>query len=68
MGSLFSRRDLLPSGLKADQVELDGNRIRVHARSLDASAACPRCGTVSRHVHCKYWRLPADLPAHAREV
>ncbi|QRD53792.1 ISL3 family transposase (plasmid) [Pseudosulfitobacter pseudonitzschiae] len=68
MGSLFSRRDFLPSGLKADQVELDGNRIRVHARSLDASAACPRYGTVSRHVHSKYWRRPADLPAHGREV
>lgn len=39
MGSLFSRRDFLPLGLKADQVELDGNRIRVHAHSLDASAA-----------------------------
>lgn len=68
MGSWFSRRDFLPAGLKADQVELDGNRIRVHARSLNASAACPRCGTVSRHVHSKYWRRPADLPAHGREV
>ncbi len=68
MGSWFSRRDFLPAGLKADQVELDGNRIRVHARSLDASATCPRCGTVSRHAHSKYWRRPADLPAHGREV
>lgn len=68
MGAWFSRRDFLPAGLKADQVELDGNRIRVHARSLDASAACPRCGMVSRHVHSKYWRRPADLPAHGREV
>lgn len=68
MGSWFSRRGFLPAGLKADQIELDGNRIRVHARSLDASAACPRCGTGSRHVHSKYWRRPADLPAHGREV
>ncbi len=58
----------LPAGLKADRVELDGSRIRAHARSSDASAACPRCGTVSRHVHSKYWRHPADLPAHGREV
>ena len=61
MGPWFSRRDFLPAGLKADRIELDRNRIRVHARSLDPSAACPHCGTVSRHVHSKYWRRPADL-------
>lgn len=68
MASWFSRRDLLPAGLKADQVELDGNTIRVHARSSDAAATCPRCGTVSRHVHSRYQRCPADLPAHGRAV
>lgn len=68
MGSWLSGRDFLPAGLKADQVELDGNRIWVHARSLGASTACPRCGTVSRHVHSKYCRRPVDLPAHCREV
>ena len=68
MGSWFSRRDFLPVGLKAEQVELDGNRTRVHARSSDASAACPRCGTVSCHAHSKYWRRATDLAAHGREV
>ena len=68
MTSWFSRRGFLPRGLKADQVELDGNTIRVHARSSDATAACPRCGTVSRHLHSKYRRRPADLPAHGRAV
>ncbi|MBK1636506.1 hypothetical protein CKO19_12260 [Rhodovulum adriaticum] len=43
MGSWFSRRDFLPAGLKTDQIALDGNRIRVHARSLDASAAYAPC-------------------------
>ena len=43
--------------------------IRVHARSCGAAAAaCPRCGTISRHVHSRYWRQPADLPAHGRAV
>lgn len=68
MASWFSRRDFLPAGLKADQVELDGNTIRIHARSSDATAACPRCGAVSRHVHSRYRRRPADLPAHGRAV
>ena len=35
MASWFSRRDFLPAGLKAEQVELDGNTIRVHVRSPD---------------------------------
>lgn len=68
MASWFSRRDFLPAGLKAEQVELDGDTIRVHVRSLVAAAACPHCGTVSRHVHSRYWRRPADLPAHGRAV
>ena len=69
MVSWFARRDFLPAGLKLDQVELAGETIRVHARSCGAAAAaCPRCGTISRHVHSRYWRQPADLPAHGRAV
>uniref|UniRef100_UPI00389A297D transposase family protein n=1 Tax=Sedimentitalea xiamensis TaxID=3050037 RepID=UPI00389A297D len=68
MASQFSRRDFLPAGLKADQVELVGNTVRIHSRSAKAAAACPRCGTVSRHVHSRYRRRPADLPAHGRKV
>ena len=68
MASQFSRRDFLPEGLKADQVGLVGNTVRIHSRSAKASAECPRCGTVSRHIHSKYYRRPADLPAHGRKV
>lgn len=68
MASLFSRRDFLPAGLKADQVEIVGDIIRIHSRSAKAAAACPRCGTVSRHVHSRYRRRAADLPAHGRKV
>lgn len=68
MTSWFPRRGFLPSGLKADQVELDGNTIRVHAHSTDMSAACPQCGTVSRQIHSRYRRRPADLSAHGRKV
>lgn len=68
MASQFSRRDFLPAGLKANQVELVGNTVRIHSRSAKATAACPRCGTASRHVHSRYRRRPADLPAHGRKV
>lgn len=68
MASLFSRRGFLPAGLRAEQVELVGNTIRIHSRSAKTAAACPRCGTVSGHVHSRYQRRPADLPAHGRKV
>lgn len=68
MASLFSRQDFLPAGLKADQVEIVGDTIRIHSRSTKSAAACPRCNTVSRHIHSKYQRQPADLPAHGRKV
>lgn len=68
MASWFSRRDFLPAGLHADQIELSGNMVRSHAHSADTAAACPRCGTVSRHVHSRYRRRLADLPAHGRSV
>ena len=68
MASSFSRRGFLPAGLKAEQVELAGNTIRIHSRSAKTAAVCPRCGMVSRHVHSRYRRHPADLPAHGRQV
>lgn len=68
MASSFSRRDFLPAGLKAEQVELVGNTIRVHSRSARPSAGCPHGGTISRHVHSRHLRRPADLPAHGRRV
>lgn len=68
MASWFSRRGFLPAGLHAEQIELSGNMIRIHAHSADTAAACPHCGTVSRHVHSRYRRRLADLPAHGRSV
>ncbi|MDE4142858.1 transposase family protein [Phaeobacter gallaeciensis] len=68
MASQFSRRDLLPASLRVDQDELSWNTVRVHSRFAKAAAAYPRCGTVSRHVHSRYPRRPADLPTHGRKV
>ncbi|WP_233252446.1 ISL3 family transposase [Maritimibacter sp. 55A14] len=68
MAAWLSRRDFFAAGLKAEQVELAGNTIRVHSRSAKTAAACPRCGTISHHVHSRYRRRPADLPAHGRKV
>ena len=62
MASLFSRRNFLPAGLKAVQVEIVGETILIHSRSTKPAAVCPHYGTVSRHVHSRYQRQPADLP------
>lgn len=68
MASLFSRRNFLPTDLKADQVEIVGDTIRIHSRSSKSAAACPHCNTVSRRIHSRYLRQPADLPALGRKV
>ena len=68
VASWFSRTDFLLAGLKAEQVELARNTMRVHSLSAKAAAACPRCGTVSNHVLSKYRRRPADLSSHDKKV
>ena len=39
MASWVSRRDFLPAGLKAEQVELAGNTNRIHSRPTKTAAA-----------------------------
>ena len=68
MASWIDRRGFLPEGLRAEQIELVGTTVLVHSASPAASAVCPRCGKVSHHVHSRYRRRLADLPAHGREV
>jgi len=56
------------AGLVVESIALDGDRVRVSARSSAASASCPCCGRASRRVHSRYQRRLADLPAHGRWV
>lgn len=56
------------AGLVVESIALDGDRVRVLARSCAASASCPYCGRASRRVHSRYQRRLADLPAHGRRV
>ena len=68
MASGMDRRAFRPEGLKAERVELDNERVLIHARPVTGGAACPGCGEISRHVHSRYKRRLADLPAHGRHV
>lgn len=68
MASGMDRRAFLPGGLKAERIELVGDTVLIHTRAKGGSAACPGCGEISRHIHSRYQRQLADLPAHGRQV
>ena len=61
-------RSLAPEGLIVDHIAVEEDRIVATARSPSRSSACPRCGNISTHVHSRYHRSLADLPAHGRAV
>jgi transposase len=56
------------SGLAIEQVEVQDDRLTIHARTQSRSAACPDCGHASHRVHSLYTRRPADLPVANRPV
>jgi hypothetical protein len=65
-----SRRERLfiLAGLVIERATLDGEMVRVSARSASPFEACPLCRQRSLRVHSRYERRLADLPAHGRKV
>jgi transposase len=65
-----SRRERLFSqaGLIVEHIALEGDAVRVFARSVSTSGMCPLCSHRSFRVHSRYERRLADLPAHGRRV
>ncbi|AWB08026.1 hypothetical protein A6A40_23550 (plasmid) [Azospirillum humicireducens] len=63
-------------GITPDQAELRAVLNRrpfcrgkvILADNRRGSAHCPHCGAVSRVVHSRYRRSPADLPAFGHEL
>lgn len=68
MRSKFHRPTLIPSGLVVEGVEITPDKIVATTRSTSKASSCPRCGSVTRRIHSRYWRSLADLPAHGRIV
>lgn len=56
------------SCLKLDDVFDQGGVIMVVVTASPRDAACPHCGTQSRHVHSRYCRTLRDLPCHGKLV
>jgi hypothetical protein len=54
--------------LVVECIALEGERVRVSARSSSPSASCPCCGRAAQRVHSRNRRRLADLPAHGRRV
>ncbi|MEQ7124877.1 transposase family protein [Actinopolymorpha sp. B11F2] len=42
--------------------------MEISARTRRTDVACPRCGSVSRRVHSRYWRRLADTAVGGRPV
>ena len=61
---LLNINPLVPSArqIAVSFLRITPTMIELGLRGASASAACPRCGTDSRHVHSCYPRTIADLP------
>ncbi|MGH7603415.1 MAG: ISL3 family transposase [Gemmatimonadaceae bacterium] len=64
----FQLSSLVPSGLVFEDVSDSEDSFILIVRSVEATAACPLCGTPSRRIHSRYVRRVADLPLAGREV
>lgn len=53
-------------GFEVDSIQMTGDLIQVHAHCVRESAICPVCGCLSKRVHSRYVRRPADLPCSGR--
>ena len=59
---------LVPAGMIVERTDVDGERIVIWVRSRAERGVCPTCGALSRRVHSRYWRRPADLPLSGHRV
>lgn len=55
-------------GMQVDRIHLKGREVRIEARTVTASAACPGCGVAASRVHSRYARRLSDTPISGREV
>jgi transposase len=56
------------SGLRCDDVCLDGEHCIMTAVATAPTATCPLCGCLARTIHSRYWRTLRDVPCAGRVV
>ncbi len=45
---------LAPCGLAIESIETEADKLRIDARPVSRTAACPVCGTMSARIHSRY--------------
>src|SRR4051794_3450281 len=60
--------ELVPKGLKLQQLVSNRPRVRIYLSSTAPRASCPVCGCHSGRAHSRYERTVADLPCHGVPV
>ncbi len=55
-------RDLIPKGLRTEQLSIERGSVTICVASVEPSARCPVCDRPSRRVHNRYVRTINDLP------
>ena len=63
-----TEHDLIPKGLRTEQLSIEPGSVTISVASVEPSARCPVCGRPSRRVHSRYVRKLADLPWHGAPV
>ncbi len=63
-----ANRDLIPKGLRTEQLSIERGRVTISVASVEPSASCPVCDRPSRRVHSRYVRTINDLPWHGNPV
>ncbi len=61
-------QDLIPKGLRTEQLSIERGGVTISVASVGPSARCPVCDRASRRVHSRYARKLADLPWHGTPV
>lgn len=57
------------SGIDVESYSVVEDRLILDVEAHRESACCPRCGTVSCHLHQNHWHLVRDLPvSHDRQT
>jgi hypothetical protein len=68
IGSVLLVDFFTTAGLRLDDLVLTPSTAVALLVCTSATAACPRCGSISDHVHSRYRRTIADLPCPDRAV
>ena len=60
--------ELVPQGLAVESAVVEGSSTIITVRAMAAAGRCPTCGSSTRRVHSRYFRMALDLPLSGKVV